>query len=371
MAHIVLKDIKKNYAKVEVLKGINLEICDNEFVTFVGPSGCGKSTLLRMISGLEEADSGSIHIDNEDVTDQAPADRGIAMVFQSYALYPQMSVRDNMSFALSIAKQPKEEILCKVDHAAKLLKLDALMDRLPKELSGGQRQRVAIGRAIVRNPKLFLFDEPLSNLDAELRVDMRIQIAELHRTLATSMVYVTHDQVEAMTLADKIVVLRDGIVEQVGPPLELYYHPNNQFVAGFIGSPKMNFMPVTVVEANNQNIIVTIDNKQMISLARNGSDIKAGDIITLGIRPEHLRIAQSSNTQTSDNTYSLDLTINVAEYLGAVSYVHCYNSDIEKLTIMLDGEEALNYKLDCGQSLQVELKAHYCHLFDQHQQALK
>ncbi|MGD8110617.1 ABC transporter ATP-binding protein [Vibrio sp. TRT 17S01] len=366
MAQVILKNIKKSYGKVDVLKGIDLEINDKEFVTFVGPSGCGKSTLLRMISGLEEPTSGEIYIDGREVTDEAPADREIAMVFQSYALYPQMTVRENMSFALSIDKQPKEEIKQKVDHAGKLLKLDQLFDRLPKELSGGQRQRVAIGRAIVRNPKLFLFDEPLSNLDAELRVDMRIQIAELHRTLATSMVYVTHDQVEAMTLADKIVVLRDGCVEQVGPPLELYYHPQNQFVAGFIGSPKMNFIPVTVLDASATQTTVTIADRYTLTLPRNGAHLSSGDVITLGIRPEHLLVQET----WQEESCVVPMTINVAEYLGAVSYVHCYSNHLEKLSLMLDGEDAVNLKLDNGQVLNVELRAQYCHLFDANQQAL-
>lgn len=366
MAHVVLKNIKKSYGKVDVLKGIDLEINDKEFVTFVGPSGCGKSTLLRMISGLEEPTSGEIFIDDRDVTDEAPADREIAMVFQSYALYPQMTVRENMSFALSIDKRPKEEITKKVNHAGKMLKLDQLFDRLPKELSGGQRQRVAIGRAIVRNPKLFLFDEPLSNLDAELRVDMRIQIAELHRTLATSMVYVTHDQVEAMTLADKIVVLRDGSVEQVGPPLELYYHPKNQFVAGFIGSPKMNFIPVTVLESSETQTTVSIADRYRLTLPRNGAHLASGDKITLGIRPEHLVVKEA----VEEGRCIVPMTINVAEYLGAVSYVHCYSGDIEKLSLMLDGEEAVSHKLDNGQILHIELREQYCHLFDIDQQAL-
>ncbi|MEI8593355.1 ABC transporter ATP-binding protein [Photobacterium sp. Hal280] len=368
MAHIQLRNITKHYGQTEVLKGIDLEINDREFVTFVGPSGCGKSTLLRMISGLEEPSSGTISIDGEDVTREAPADRGIAMVFQSYALYPQMTVWENMAFALTIDKQPKALIKEKVDRAGKMLKLDHLFDRLPKALSGGQRQRVAIGRAIVRNPKLFLFDEPLSNLDAELRVDMRIQIAELHRSLSASMVYVTHDQVEAMTLADKIVVLRDGRIEQVGAPLELYYHPANQFVAGFIGSPKMNFIPVTVIRADADSTTVSIADQHAITIQRNGSTLNPGDHITLGIRPEHLLVATPDSMD--DGSTVLNMQINVAEYLGALSYIHCYCDDIDKLSLMMDGEKALQHDLQNGARMAVSLRAEYCHLFDQHTHSL-
>ncbi len=371
MAHIQLKNIKKQYNQTLVLQGIDLEIKDHEFVTFVGPSGCGKSTLLRMISGLEEPTSGQIIIDGEDVTKAAPADRGIAMVFQSYALYPQMTVRENMGFSLTIDKQPKAEIEKKVNRAGELLKLDQLFDRLPKELSGGQRQRVAIGRAIVRNPKLFLFDEPLSNLDAELRVDMRIQIAELHRSLTASMVYVTHDQVEAMTLADKIVVLRDGLVEQVGAPLELYNNPDNQFVAGFIGSPKMNFIHAKVIDINASNHEVTVDIGQghCIKLERQSQTINIDDEVTLGIRPEHVIFATPENMD--DNSLVITMNINVAEYLGALSYIHCYSDIISKLSLMMNGEELMGKDISNQSSIHLSLRPKYCHLFDSHGQTIR
>ncbi|HCH02996.1 MAG TPA: ABC transporter [Vibrio sp.] len=366
MAHIILKNIKKSYGKVDVIKGIDLEINDQEFVAFVGPSGCGKSTLLRIISGLETPSSGEVFIDNKDVTNDAPADRKIAMVFQSYALYPQMTVKENMSFALSIAKESKAIIEEKVQYAGKMLKLDHLFERLPKELSGGQRQRVAIGRAIVRNPKLFLFDEPLSNLDAELRVDMRIQIAELHRSLQSSMVYVTHDQVEAMTLADKIVVLRDGIIEQTGTPQELYEHPKNKFVAGFLGSPKMNFIPVKVQTANSQSVIVNIDETYQVTLPKSGEHLSPGDDLLLGIRPEHLYL---QNTIGQDSN-KLNMTINVTEYLGSSAYIHCTSSAIEKLTLIISAENMLNKSLTASQDIDIFFHNQYCHLFDKNHQAL-
>ncbi|HAO01153.1 MAG TPA: ABC transporter, partial [Halomonas sp.] len=238
MATLQLKNITKQFGDTKVIKGIDLDVNDREFVVFVGPSGCGKSTLMRMIAGLESASDGDILIDGKRMNEVGPADRGLAMVFQSYALYPHMTVEGNMGFSMRLAGVPKEERRAKVLEAAKILQLEPLLDRKPKALSGGQRQRVAIGRAIVRNPSIFLFDEPLSNLDAALRVQMRIELARLHEELDATMIYVTHDQIEAMTMADKIVVLHDGVVEQVGSPMALYHHPRNRFVAGFIGSPK-------------------------------------------------------------------------------------------------------------------------------------
>jgi ABC-type sugar transport system ATPase subunit len=247
MAYMQIKGIAKRYGTYEAVRGIDIDISEREFVVIVGPSGCGKSTLLRMIAGLESITRGDLVIDGQRMNDVRPADRGIAMVFQSYALYPHKTVEQNMGFALKVAKTPKDEAARKIARAAEILQLGPLMKRLPKELSGGQRQRVAIGRAIVRNPKVFLFDEPLSNLDASLRLQMRIELAQLHRELQATMVYVTHDQIEAMTLADKIVVLRDGLVEQIGAPLDIYRRPANTFVAGFIGSPKMNLLKARVV----------------------------------------------------------------------------------------------------------------------------
>jgi multiple sugar transport system ATP-binding protein len=271
MAHLQLNDLRKSYGAVDVIKGVDLHIEDGEFMVFVGPSGCGKSTLLRLIAGLEDITSGDLMFDGQRVNDLVPSKRGIAMVFQSYALYPHMKVYDNMAFGLKLANQGKDEIRKRVEDAAKMLQIEHLLDRLPKQLSGGQRQRVAIGRAIVRDPRVFLFDEPLSNLDAALRVATRLEIAKLHHSMdKVTMIYVTHDQVEAMTLADRICVLRDGLVEQVGSPTELYDRPDSIFVAGFIGSPKMNFL--------------------------NGEIARSFGCETLGIRPEHIAVDNDTPT---------------------------------------------------------------------------
>jgi multiple sugar transport system ATP-binding protein len=298
MGSISLKAVEKWFGNVQVIKGIDLDIHDGELIIFVGPSGCGKSTLLRMISGLEETSRGQILLDEEDVTHKVPSERELAMVFQSYALYPHLSVEENMGFALKTAGASKAELNEKVGNAAKLLKLNDYLGRRPKDLSGGQRQRVAIGRAIVRKPKGFLFDEPLSNLDASLRVDMRFEIARLHKSLASTMVYVTHDQVEAMTLADRIVVLKDGLIMQVGSPRELYENPDNVFVAQFIGSPKMNLLPCS---------------------SGTGLDAIAADsAVQLGVRPEHVEVVAAG-------TGHCDGTVQVSEYLGAdyFHYIDC------------------------------------------------
>jgi len=294
MSDVNLSKVKKSYDKTEVVHGVDLDIKSGEFVVFVGPSGCGKSTLLRMIAGLEEITDGEISIGGEVVNDVIAAERGVAMVFQSYALYPHMTVFENMSFALKQAKTPKDEIQKRVTEAAKILQIENLFDRLPKQLSGGQRQRVAIGRAIVRDPKVFLFDEPLSNLDAALRVQTRIEIAKLHSQLTATMIYVTHDQVEAMTLADRIVVLNQGVIEQVGTPIELYSAPKNQFVAEFIGSPKMN--------------IIDIDNSK-----NNLKNIKAPNLTSrVGIRPEHLFVAPEGDTKLKGSVRHIE---NLGEHL--------------------------------------------------------
>ncbi len=300
MGSISLNSVEKWFGNVQVIKGIDLDIQDGELIIFVGPSGCGKSTLLRMIAGLEETSRGQIVLDGNDVTHKVPSERELAMVFQSYALYPHLSVEENVGFALKTAGAPKAEIDQKVGHAAEMLKLDAYMDRRPKDLSGGQRQRVAIGRAIVRKPKGFLFDEPLSNLDASLRVDMRFEIARLHKALETTMVYVTHDQVEAMTLADRIVVLKDGLIMQVGTPRELYEAPDNVFVAQFIGSPKMNLMPCATEDGYTARPTLK------------------DDAVQLGIRPEHIAITDTGQGH-------VDGTVQVSEYLGAdfFHYVDC------------------------------------------------
>ncbi|WP_148252689.1 ABC transporter ATP-binding protein [Aidingimonas lacisalsi] len=328
MATLELKNVVKTFDKTQVIQGVDLEVNDREFVVFVGPSGCGKSTLLRMIAGLESATSGDILIGGERVNEVAPADRDLAMVFQSYALYPHMTVADNMGFSLRLAKVPKEERRRKVEEAAEILQLGPLLDRKPKALSGGQRQRVAIGRAIVRNPGIFLFDEPLSNLDAALRVKMRVELARLHDELDATMIYVTHDQIEAMTMADKIVVLQDGIVEQIGSPMELYHHPRNYFVAGFIGSPKMNFLSVEAVACSASGVTVRLPNGTECDVAVDGSAHQAGAPLTLGIRPEHLVL---------DEQGLLAGEVQVIERLGGMTSLHIQTAD-ELLTLVADGE---------------------------------
>ncbi|WP_312948890.1 sn-glycerol-3-phosphate ABC transporter ATP-binding protein UgpC [Agrobacterium sp.] len=306
MGKLTLKSVAKSFGTVDVLKGINLEVDDGEFVIFVGPSGCGKSTLLRMIAGLEDITAGEIVIDGREVSNVPPAKRGIAMVFQSYALYPHLTVKDNMGLGLKQAGTPKAEIESRVAMASSLLSLEPYLARRPAELSGGQRQRVAIGRAIVREPTLFLFDEPLSNLDAALRVQTRLEIARLHRRLKATMIYVTHDQVEAMTLADKIVVLNAGRIEQIGSPMELFNRPANLFVAGFIGSPQMNF----------------------IDAARLGES----GYKTLGIRPEHMTLSRESGTWSGKVVH--------VEHLGADTIVYLESETIGLLTVRLFGEHA-------------------------------
>ena len=306
MTGVTLNGAIKRYGDIQVIHGIDLQVEDGEFCVFVGPSGCGKSTLLRMIAGLEETTEGKISIGDRDVTRADPSERGVAMVFQTYALYPHMTVRDNMGFGLKMNGVPKAEIARKVQEASDILKLEDYLKRKPANLSGGQRQRVAIGRAIVRGPEVFLFDEPLSNLDAELRVEMRVEIARLHKEIGATMIYVTHDQVEAMTLADKIVVLRAGIIEQVGAPLELYRNPDNKFVAGFIGSPAMNFLNGTVVDGE---VVVPALGRSVAVTAKLPA---AGTDVVLGIRPEHIEVQQNGGA----------LKAELSEALGGVSYLH-------------------------------------------------
>jgi len=328
MADVRLTEIRKSFGALEIIKGVDLSIETGEFVVFVGPSGCGKSTLLRMIAGLEDITSGELTIGGNVMNDVDPSKRGIAMVFQSYALYPHMTVRENMGFALRFAGMAKEEIERRVTDAANILELGPLMDRKPKALSGGQRQRVAIGRAIVRNPDVFLFDEPLSNLDAELRVHMRVEIAKLHKTLKSTIVYVTHDQVEAMTLADKIVVLRAGVVEQVGAPLDLYDDPNNTFVAGFIGSPRMNFLKAQVSSVSPGVITVSVANQPdaELTLPATAPGVKVGDDVSIGVRPEHFKAAGEGDAD-------LVVAIDVAEHLGNTSYLYANVSADERIII--------------------------------------
>lgn len=353
MAGLSLKNVVKRYGSLEVIHGANLEIQDGEFVVFVGPSGCGKSTLLRMIAGLEDISDGQIEIGGKVVNDAEPADRGIAMVFQSYALYPHMTVEENLSFGLRMNGNPKADTEARVRRAAEILQINELMQRRPKQLSGGQRQRVAIGRAIVREPQVFLFDEPLSNLDAELRVQMRVKISKLHKQLGTTMIYVTHDQTEAMTLADKIVVLRGGRIEQVGAPLDLYDDPENRFVAGFVGSPKMNFLPGKVAHETAEGVTITLDQAPTFSLtlpvaARPG----IGAPITLGIRPEHF--------EDAGKAADLTVAVDVAEHLGNTSYVYAHLA--EELPVIIERPESRHVgKLD---RLTISVPANKAFLFD-------
>ena len=352
MSSLSLRGVRKSYGSVEVIKGVDLDIKAKEFVVFVGPSGCGKSTLLRMIAGLEAITSGDLDIGGTRMNEVEPSKRGIAMVFQTYALYPHMTVRDNMGFALRFAGVPKDQIARQVQEAARILALEPLLDRFPKQLSGGQRQRVAIGRAIVRNPQVFLFDEPLSNLDAELRVHMRIEIARLHKELQTTIIYVTHDQVEAMTLADTIVVLRDGIIEQVGRPLDLYDDPANQFVAGFIGSPKMNFLPGTIVDKAGGQVTVELTHHDKARLPMPATGGAVGDPVTVGVRAEHFGLA---------GTGSVDITldVDVAEHLGSTSYVYA-NAGGEALVI--EREESRHE--NGNERITVSISADKAYLFD-------
>ena len=314
MSEVVLKNVNKMYGNVQAVKDVDLHIKDKEFMVFVGPSGCGKTTTLRMIAGLEEITSGDIYIGSQLVNELPPMDRDIAMVFQNYALYPHKSVYDNMAFGLQMRKFPKSEIDKRVRDAADILGIEMLLDRKPRQLSGGQRQRVALGRAIVRHPQLFLFDEPLSNLDAKLRVQMRVELKRLHERLETTAVYVTHDQVEAMTLGDRVVVMKDGLVQQVGEPLELYNHPKNRFVAGFIGSPAMNFVEVAIADANgglwanNDTFQIKVPPAKLAALRA-----QVGKQVTLGIRPEALQIADGSTPVES----SFDASVEVIEPLGS------------------------------------------------------
>ncbi|WP_457446328.1 ABC transporter ATP-binding protein [Roseateles sp. P5_E4] len=364
MADVRLTGVEKAYGDIRILHGIDLEIRDGEFMVFVGPSGCGKSTLLRTIAGLEEITGGELTIGGRVVNEVPPSERGIAMVFQSYALYPHMNLFDNMAFGLKLAKVPKAEIETAVRNAARILHIEHLLDRKPKDLSGGQRQRVAIGRAIVRKPDVFLFDEPLSNLDAALRVRMRYEFAKLHEDLKTTMIYVTHDQVEAMTLADRIVVLSAGKIEQVGSPLELYEHPRNLFVAGFIGSPKMNFIEgeLVVIEAGHVDVKLAGSGVVLRALV-DGSGAKVGDKVTLGVRPEHIRQGGENNL-----VYS---TVAFVESLGGITFAYCpYPGLEEPLTCQFEGRNGCD-RLRSGQDLDLHLPAEALYVFDANGLALR
>ncbi|WP_068117035.1 ABC transporter ATP-binding protein [Tropicimonas marinistellae] len=347
-ARLELRGVKKSFGGAEVIRGVDLHVEQGEFCVFVGPSGCGKSTLLRMISGLEDISAGEVRIGDEVVNDIPAAERGLAMVFQSYALYPHMTVRQNLSFGLENLRTPRAEIATKVDEVAAMLQIDGLLDRRPKDLSGGQRQRVAIGRAVVREPRIFLFDEPLSNLDAELRVEMRGEISRLHGRLGNTMIYVTHDQVEAMTMADKIVVLRDGRVEQTGAPLELYNRPANLFVAGFIGSPRMNFLSGSVEGGR-----LRLENGEAVRLPEEGFSLREGSAVTLGIRPNHLFPAAGEGS-------GLHATVRSIEQLGGDSYIYAATPTGDQVTLHRPGQT----DLQIGTDVYLDHDPQVAHLFD-------
>jgi lactose/L-arabinose transport system ATP-binding protein len=344
MSGVSMSNVIKRYGDVQVIHGVDLEIDDGEFCVFVGPSGCGKSTLLRMVAGLEETTEGQMTIGTREVTRMDPSDRGVAMVFQTYALYPHMTVRDNMGFGLKMNGHAKPEIEMKVAEASRILKLNDYLDRKPAALSGGQRQRVSIGRAIVRGPDVFLFDEPLSNLDAELRVEMRVEIARLHKEIGATMIYVTHDQVEAMTLADKIVVLRLGRIEQVGAPLDLYRDPDNKFVAGFIGSPAMNFLNGTMGDTGVTIPALKMDVPSPIKMNTKGL------AVTAGLRPEHLEIDPSGDA----------LHVDIVESLGGVSFAYLVADTGEKIVIEERGDERVSE----GQRVGLRFDHSRLYLFD-------
>ena len=359
VADININTVNKYYGDVHVIKDVSLDIKSQSFTVLVGPSGCGKSTMLRMIAGLEDINSGTISIDGQVVNDLPPKQRNIAMVFQSYALYPHMTVFDNMAFGLKLEKRSKDEINDRVQEAARILQIEDYLHRKPKQLSGGQRQRVAIGRAITRKPKVFLFDEPLSNLDAALRVQMRVELAKLHDQLNATMIYVTHDQTEAMTLANDIVVLDEGIVSQKGSPMELYNNPNNLFVGGFIGSPKMNFISTKITSKNNDKTEVDLMGSSKISIPKTSASASEGDIVQLGIRPEHLVVNQDADGSWESKVF-------VVEKLGSGTFLYL-EKEGEPLVVETEGDS--NIKV--GDTVKVGFSASRCHLFDSSQQAFR
>ncbi len=352
MSTLELDHVEKRYGDARVIHGVDLRVEEGEFCVFVGPSGCGKSTLLRMIAGLEAISGGEIRIDAVRVNELPAAQRGLAMVFQSYALYPHMTVRDNLAFGLENIGTPKDEIERRIAEAARMLQIEPLLARRPRQLSGGQRQRVAIGRAVVREPGIFLFDEPLSNLDAELRVQMRVELSDLHRRLGNTMIYVTHDQVEAMTMADRIVVLRAGRVEQVGRPLDLYNHPANRFVAGFIGSPRMNFFDGPIERIDSSGIDVAIEGLPIVRAAAAPGGCKVGDPVTLGVRPEQLKGAEPGED-------GLTVEVDTVEQLGSDSYLYGRFPAGQSVTVHQPGQARV------GRRDRVALKVDPtgCHLF--------
>ena len=352
MAEVVLSNVSKSFGQVHVIRSVDLSIAQGEFCVFVGPSGCGKSTLLRLVAGLEDVSSGTIKIGGKDVTDLAPAQRGIAMVFQSYALYPHMKVAENITFGLRTARNDKDDTAKRLARAAKMLQLENLLERKPAQLSGGQRQRVAIGRAIVREPGVFLFDEPLSNLDAALRTQMRIEIATLHNQLGATMIYVTHDQVEAMTMADKIVVLNAGRVEQVGAPLELYHRPANLFVAGFIGSPRMNMIKTKVKATSNGSARVELPGGSEIAIPARDKRLEKDAPVILGVRPEHLTLGNGIGVQIPGQ-------VRLAEHLGAETLLYVDVPGGEPIVVRSGG----GAREKAGSNVKVGVSPASCHLF--------
>ena len=360
MADVKLNNIKKSYGNVNILHGIDLDIKHGEFVVLVGSSGCGKSTLLRLIAGLDEITEGELQIGSELVNDLPPAKRGVAMVFQSYALYPHMNVLKNMSYGLKIAGKDKDFIREKVEQAAKTLHIDHLLKRLPRELSGGQRQRVAIGRAIVRDPKVFLFDEPLSNLDAALRVQTRVEIGKLHQELGATIIYVTHDQTEAMTLGDKIVVMNEGRVEQCGTPLALYQHPKTQFVAGFIGSPKMNFIAAKIQKIEADHLVLRLSTGAITKAFVDVAGCNLDDNVTFGIRPENL-------SEEADLSERLCVNVSLVEQLGEASYLYLSLDDGTEMVMRTSGESTTTI----GESIEICFDPSNVHVFNADGLALK
>ncbi len=356
MSMVELRNVRKSFGPVDVIHGVDLDVEEGEFVVFVGPSGCGKSTLLRLISGLEVLTDGELSIDGRSMRGISPSARQVAMVFQSYALYPHMTVADNMSFALRMEGVPRRQRRAQVEEIARTLRLEDLLDRKPRELSGGQRQRVAIGRCIVRKPKVFLFDEPLSNLDAELRVQMRVELTNLHRDLGVTSIYVTHDQIEAMTMADRIVVLRDGVIEQVGTPTELYERPGNRFVAGFIGSPKMNFLSGELRELTAAGIGVAIDGQLGDPLRFDcpTDGMQVGDQVSIGIRPEHF-------VEPDESGARLRTTVGSVEKLGDEAYLYAPDNPAGPLIVRKQGRAAASRAYD---DIELGLDAGLCHVFD-------
>ncbi len=359
MANVILKDIFKSYGKLEIVHGINLNVIDKEFVVLVGPSGCGKSTVLRMIAGLEDITGGTIEIADRVVNDVAPKDRDAAMVFQNYALYPHMNVYKNISFGLTLRKMAKDEIEKRVQEVAAILELNELLFRKPHELSGGQRQRVAMGRAIVRRPAVYLFDEPLSNLDAKLRTQMRLEIKQLHHKVQNTIIYVTHDQVEAMTLADRIVVMRDGYIEQAGDPMEIFQHPANVFVAGFMGSPPMNLHPATIINAGDQQKLKLSEQLEIPIPTKENTQFNEGQKVIMGLRIEDIFIAHEDDKIAAELTFIADGTIKIVEPLGNETNLHM---DIQGANLVARSEGRRLFST--GDQLQMTLDLTHLHIFD-------